>query len=795
MSELIPYNRGALPPMRVEREPVQGGYAPPAEEFDLRLAFAILRRRAVLVVAVTGVALAAAAYLVYRDVPQYRANAVIRLIDQRRAMTSGIEVANQDLLKPSEDPLLSQIEVLRTRTVAGRVVDRLGLRLRPDHAAVAPVAIEDVQVTAAAPADTFSLRFRANGYSVMSGDRTAQAAYGQPIRLAGVSFTVPVRPPLEQTTLVLRPAEEMVDSLLRRLRARAREKTDVVDVEFSSPDPALAQQVVNTVVEEFQALNARQAQEQSRRRRAFLAEQLAEMDSLHTAAQLELSEFRRREQVFSSREKFVSEQAGLSGLEVRREELVAERRMFESLLAGLVSERPDAPGLLVFASSPGIAENPVTSTLFTQLLGFEAAHDSLTLGDHARAATDPDVQRLAGLIAVTRGKLADALRGHVDALDARIAALVGLRERSTAAMQELPDAEAEEVRYVQNVETIRRMADQLRVEYQKARISEAVEGGQVEVLDYASLPLKPIPARSTFKLALGLLVGLLVASGAAFAAEQMNTSIRAPDELEGTLGVPGLAVIPRMMPTTGNGKLRLPGFGAQTHGHVLPPTVADSHSTGAEAYRKLRTSLIFAQTLQHMRRLLITSASSGDGKSTVSANLGVTFANQGLRVLLIDADLRRPTLHRAFATPQAPGLTQVVLGQENLADTIRQTRVENLFLLTAGTLPPNPAELLGQDQVRALLAQLAGEFDLVIVDSSPVAVAADAAILSTMVDGALLVVRAGETDRAAAQHAVQLITSVGGNIVGAVLNDPDAKLPQYGQKYSYHYKAYGATDV
>lgn len=790
MADLIRFSGSDVPARRPAREPAPPAHVPSVDEFDLRDSLAILRRHIRLVVGITACAMLVAGYLVYRQVPQYRAGAVIRLIDQRRALTSGIEVANQDILKPSQDPMLSQIEVMRTRKVLGRVVDQLGLQLRPDHPVAPRIALADVHVAETALPDTFTLRFSEREVTVTDGERTVEAAYGAPVRFEDVSFTVPTRPGVERAGLVLRPSEEMVDSLLRRLRARPREKTDVVDVEFSSSDAAYARTVLNAVIEEFQVVNARQAQDESRRRRVFLAAQLAEMDSLHSAAQYELSAFRRREQVFSSREKFVTEQAGLTGLEVRREELFAERRMFAELLGGVASTRTDAPGLLVFASSPGIADNPVMSTMFTQLLSFEAAHDSLTLGDHARAATDPDVQRLAGLIDATRNKLTDALRGHVDALDARIGALEGLRSRSTAAMQELPATEAEEVRLVQQVETIRRMTDQLRVEYQKARITEAVEGGQVDVLDYAALPLKPIPARGGFKLALGLFVGLIMASGAAFAAEQLNTAIRGPDDLEGTLGVPGLAVIPRMMPRTA-GRRRLSASVASTQRRGTSPAVADSQSDGAEAYRKLRTNLIFAQTLQNMRRLLITSVAPGEGKSTVSANLGVTFANQGLRVLLIDADLRRPTLHRAFAATQTPGLSQVVLGHEALEDAICPTHVQNLFLLPSGALPPNPAELLGTDAMRALLAQLASDFDLVIIDSSPVSAAADAAILSTMADGTLLVVRAGETNREAAMNAVQTIIGVGGKLLGAVLNDPDAKLQSYGSKYAYHYQAYG----
>jgi capsular exopolysaccharide synthesis family protein len=306
----------------------------------------------------------------------------------------------------------------------------------------------------------------------------------------------------------------------------------------------------------------------------------------------------------------------------------------------------------------------------------------------------------------------------------------------------------------------------------------------VEILDLASLPQKPVPTRSALKLALGLALGLLVSSGLAFGLEQVNTSIRAPDELEQTLAISSLAVIPRMLTSNvAKRRLHLPG-------HADDTVVLETLSTEAEAYRKLRTNPIFAQTVKQLRRLLITSASAGEGKSTVAANLAVAFARQGMRVLLVDADLRKPTQHKVFATPQAPGLTQVALGHESLTSAIQPTRIDNLYLLPAGTLPANPAELLGQPQVRALFERLSTEFDVVLVDSAPVAVAADAVIAATLVDGVLMVVRAGDTDRDAAQYAVQQITKVGGRVVGAVLNDPDSKLSRYGEKYSYHYRSY-----
>jgi len=158
-----------------------------------------------------------------------------------------------------------------------------------------------------------------------------------------------------------------------------------------------------------------------------------------------------------------------------------------------------------------------------------------------------------------------------------------------------------------------------------------------------------------------------------------------------------------------------------------------------------------------------------------------------MRVLIIDCDLRRARLHKVFNIPREPGLTELVLNREPQDTTIRQTVVPNLYLLPSGILPPNPAEMLGGERMRQTLASLSEGFDLIVIDSPPLLAASDAAILSTMADGTVVVIRAGVTELEAGQQAIQQLRVVGARVVGAVLNDPDAKLPKYGAYYRYEY--------
>jgi Mrp family chromosome partitioning ATPase len=368
----------------------------------------------------------------------------------------------------------------------------------------------------------------------------------------------------------------------------------------------------------------------------------------------------------------------------------------------------------------------------------------------------------------------------------------------------------EEARLTRRVEALSSMGDQLRQDFQKARISEAVEAGDVEIVDLADRPYAPLLATAALKLAVGLLLGFMLGLGGAFLLEAANTSIRRPEDLEVMLHVPGLAVIPRLSAQPQVGRSRLAGLiggGPKTPANGGRSSslgdVSQPFSVGTEAFRMLRTSLIWSDPGDQLRSLVVTSAGPGEGKTMTAANLATTFAYDGMRVLLIDCDVRRPRLHGLFRVPRSPGLMELLMNRNGnggpdthslsldadgvahdpTAMVIRPTSVKGLSLLTCGALPTNASNLLSGARMRVLMEQLAKNYDLIILDTPPVLATADAGILSSLTDGVLLVVRAGQTDRAAAQRAHHLLANVGARIVGTVLNDPGGEVSQYGDYY------------
>ena len=816
MPEIVPYQRGVVqvaPPLPpVSDVPDAFGAAEPSGGLQLKASLALIWRHRWMVLAAGVLGLALAAYLVSIEPPRYLSSAVIRLSDPRARMVPG-ENVTPSLGGSRVDPLLSQLEVVRSRSVMTRAVDLEGLRLVPETEGFSSDLLTDVRVDSAMRADTLELAFTPAGFTVRGGPAPVSGRYGVPLEVGGVRFAVARDPGVETAVLQVLPRAAAVSMLQRGLSTMPRVPTDLVDVRFTAPDPARAQRSLSAVLTAFQATGAQRAQQESRRRRIFIEEQLARTDSLVREAQAALVRFRQSQGVTSSAQQSAVQQQEMLALETRREELAAQRRSYQTLLTQYRNAAPAerADRLRALVSSPALAQNPVVNHEYQQLARYESARDSMAAGELRASADNPDLMRLNTLIASGEQRIVNAVTSQMGVLDAQLESLSSQSARAAGQIQSLPGVEAQEVRLVQEVGSLQHAAEELRSEYQRAQISEAVEAGQVEIVDPASLPAGPENGGAPLMMLLGLVLGLMLGSGAALLRESMNTSVRRHDELEGLLQVPALVVIPRiaadghaartglrrLLPAFGNGN----GNGANGTNGAVPQAaqvlaVAEGHSTAAEAYRTLRTNLIFSQTGRALRSIIITSASPGEGKSTTSSNLAAAFAQQGMRVLLVDADLRRPTLHTIFGTPREPGLTQVLVGQKALTDVVQPSTVPGLSLLTAGVLPPNPAELLGSPVMRDLLRTMGESYDMVILDTPPVMAASDSSVLASMVDGVVLVVRAGRTERSMAQQAVRQLTSVGARVLGAALNDPDRAVAAYGGSgyYYYAYNYYGPKE-
>jgi capsular exopolysaccharide synthesis family protein len=793
---------------------VNGGYEQPAgDSVSLGQLFGVIRRRYRLILLVTLLGVGAGAYLAAKTPATFKAMATIRLAGERRALTGEIDNPEQEIAARTMDPILSLAQGARSYSVLGAVVDSLGLQLNSATPEYGAGHLERVWVSPQAGNDTIEVTFYQNGVKARLPNREARARYGEMLDLGTVKFAVPSVPDVATATLYVIPRQMAADRLFEGIQVIPRAATDVIDVSYVSPNPKLAQRVVNTTVTVFKHLSILTAKEKSTRRREFLESQLQQTDSMLARAQAELATFRSRRQLASTQALLDRRQTDMMTLDERRVELEADRSTFAALMDQLKKggDANESEAFRALAASPAMAENPKVSEYYRQLETNQYKLDSMTTGPWRAAPTNPDLIQLKGLIGTTKSQLRQAVASHVSTLDARIGALRKLSAQSGKALELLPAMAEEEARLTARVQTLTGTSDDVRRDYQKARMAEEVEAGDLDIVDLAGLPYAAIWATAPLKLALGLLLGLLLGVGGAFLLEALNTSIRKPEDLEGALHIPGLAVIPRLTsgssPSPKRGLLR-PGKRAELESKRANAsalgTVTQPFSIGVEAFRMLRTSLVWCEQGDNMKTLVVTSAAPGEGKTLTSANLSVTFAYDGLRVLLVDCDVRRPRLHGLFQVPRSPGLMELLTpsfnGNESqsltfnpsagltdsgrpVTDVVRPTNVRGLSLLTCGALPTNPSGLLSGVRMRVLLQELAKSFDLVILDTPPVLATADAGILGSLADGVLLVVRAGQTDRVAAKRAHQQLVNVGARVVGTVLNDPGGEVSQYGDYY------------
>jgi capsular exopolysaccharide synthesis family protein len=293
----------------------------------------------------------------------------------------------------------------------------------------------------------------------------------------------------------------------------------------------------------------------------------------------------------------------------------------------------------------------------------------------------------------------------------------------------------------------------------------------VRVVDRAEISRQPVSPRPLPSLVLALLGGTLLACGLVFFFEYLDSRIKTPEEIEARLGLPTIGLIPalgkswrQVEPLLSNG---------------VPPDFA-------EAFKALRTNVLFSAAEKGCRVVVVTSSAPGEGKTIVATNLAIGVAYAGQRVLLVDADLRRPRVHEVFTYDQEPGLSNALVGDAKVSDAVRRTDVAGLCVLTAGRVPPNAAELLGSRRFKELLASVRGQFDWVVIDSPPVMAVTDPNILANLSDSVVFVIGSEMTSYKIARRAVEQLERARAVFAGCVLNK--VQIQRHGYYYSQYYR-------
>ena len=373
-----------------------------------------------------------------------------------------------------------------------------------------------------------------------------------------------------------------------------------------------------------------------------------------------------------------------------------------------------------------------------------------------------------------------------------------LVDQMSQRLQNLPSQTLQYARLERELKLNENLYLTMKQKYEESKITEAGQRGKVRILDPALVASKVKPNKK-INLAIGVVLGLTLGIGYAFIREFLDHTVKSIEQIE-RKGMTVMGIIPDMHhQSSGAGKKRevpQPSKGGKDFKRRLI-TLEDPKSPVSESYRSLRTNIAYSSADKKIRSLLVSSPQPGEGKSTTTANLAIAFAQLRRKTLLIDADLRKPVQHNVFDHSRGPGLAEYLIGEvEDVSSIIQTTKVENLYLMTAGGLPPNPSELLGSERMSLMVEKLENEWDMVLFDSPPIVAVTDATMVSAEIDAIVMVVKAGQTDLSAIDRALDTIQNVKAPLIGVILNgaNPETLAGKYSYYYSYYNYYYQAEE-
>jgi polysaccharide biosynthesis transport protein len=610
-----------------------------------------------------------------------------------------------------------------------------------------------------------------------------------------------------------------------RLDIEPLKQSRLVQVSFESRDSVLAARVVNSLTANYIDQNLELRWDAAEKASEWLSQQLVGVKVKLEKSEDEMQSYARDNGLlFLESEKGTTENivdSRLRELEAALTVAQADRIQKESLYR--LVEAGDAGAL------PTVFDNHEMQELTLRLADFEAQRAQL---QSTFAPDYPKLKQLQSEIDEAQQTLdTERTRGAKHIEDDYFAAVrrESLLQQTFAGAQNDANGIAEKsVQYnilKREVDTNRGLYDGLLDRLKQAGIAGGLKESNIRIVDAAVPPKKPSTPRVPLNLSLGLLVGLALGIGAAFLQEHFDNSLKTTEDVERILQLPALAMIPSVESLNGhsvygssNGSGARLGKAARANGNgqsVPIPSIAGSaggnghgnnglpapahwyridelapqYSALAEAFRSLRTSVLLSAAGQPPRSLLVSSAQPGEGKTTISANLAISLAQLGQRVLLIDCDLRRPSVHRAFQIQGSLGVVSYLAGQQDWRAAVEKTSLSGLDVLVCGPVPPNPAELLSSDRMQKLILDALEDYKFVLVDSPPLLNVSDSRILATLVEGVVLVVKGGETPRELARRAQAYVADVGARVIGAVLNNIDLHRDEYSYYRSYSYDA------
>src|SRR2546425_2869967 len=585
----------------------------------------------------------------------------------------------------------------------------------------------------------------------------------------------------------LQPYVEMLQS---QLSVKQLSDTRIIEIRFKHQDPEIAEKINNTTADTFVVSNRERKTETTNNAGDFLQRRIADLQSEIRSDEEQLINYAKNHQILSldaSQNTVVDRLAGLNKqlLEAENDRKAAEAAYRAVLAPGALEAQAEA------------TSNKSSAATEAKLAELKQRRAQLLLEYTEKYPEVKDVEQQIAMLE----KQVDQVRTHTESVvktnletsyRQALQKEEALRQAFAKQRAETLTQNEAAVNYriiQQQVETNKSLLDGL---LQRSKENEVILAGtpnNVHVVDHAAIPKTPIGPKRMQAIVLAALFALIAGIALAHYLDYMDDSVRTSEDVENFLRLPALTVIP----TIGNSARRrllsaMPG--SKRNGYQGGPELllnGSQRSPLAESYRQLRTLVLLSSAGGAPKTLLVTSSQPGEGKTTTVVNTAMILAQTGAKVVIVDGDMRRPRLHSIFNVDNDKGLSAILaskMSEREMLGCVQQHEESSLYLLPSGRLPPNPAELLGSDQIRSLMSVLENTFTHVVIDSPPVASFTDGVLLSSVADGVLLVVHGGAASRHVVRRSTQLLSDVGAKIFGVVLNNVTVS------KHDYYYNQY-----
>ncbi len=824
------------------------------QEIRPRAVWAAIRRNRWLILACTVGAVAAAAFMTSRATPVYQASATLKMEVKASSLPGIFEYSSEGSELGTEAEVLQSRTLaesaatalaLQFRLLEPRGVSRDELFDSISLAHDAPAASYQLERQADG---------RYVVLADSTAEPLAPIRPGDSLRLAGITFRLlPGTAEYETIAFDVLPFDKATAGVLAGLTvAPAGRDVNILTIRYEDADPGLVWRVPNTIIDRYMARRREVAKAEARSTAEFLREQLDTVSAQLAVAEDALRDYRQRNRAIDPQSEATSQVQRLVSMQSERASIETERTALGSLLAEVDakatrqgSEEPTPYRELV--AFPSLLRSQIATGLLQSLSAVEQQRAELLA---RRTPNDPDVQALTTRLKELEVQLRSVVVTYLSGLTTQVTTLDAALEQFGQQLGGLPQRELEVARLERKPKVLDEISTLLERRLKEAEIAQAADDPSVQVLDPATPPRAPFKPNRTANLFAGLLCGLLLGGLTTFVRESRDRTVHSRVDIETATGLPVLGLIPTISgprwsmkrialiterqkrrppqasatpPLPSNQSVAHPSsvqpspkrsaytFWAEAPTQEIPagepvPRVDDSARQGpllklaltdaghavAEAYGILQTNIAFSFRDRLVRTVVVTSALPGEGKTTNAVNLSLSLTRRGLRVLLIDADLRRGALHTAFEAPREPGLTEVLRASVTFARACRSIEIDGntMHYLTAGGAVSSPTALLDSEVMRALLARFREDYDVVIIDSPPANIVTDAAVLGAMADGVILVARVGVTEAAALGSAIGQLRHVRAPLLGVVLNDIDFKRDA-AYDASYRYYNYG----